>query len=1358
MKNKRLILFILLSIVITADIMAQSVPVLTAPVNKSTMQKAVNIKLEWEALPGNPIYTVQYSTDSAFTPSNIAGSVSVSGSSITIARLNNDNIYYWRVRTNQANAAWSEVWNFKTTPLPVIPVTYTPANDAINMEKNQLFNWSRNEVNKSFLLQISLNSSFLGTSMNYVSTDTFFVAPGLVNNTDYFWRVKALNIDNTESGWSTVNHFKTRLHTPANLLPAGGIINADTAGTFSWVSADAPVTFHFQLSVDSLFGRGTVLIDSILTNDSIKFSSLNFNTKYFWRLYSYNAAGDSSLWTDAQSFTTKLKYPVIVSSKDSVINSDTTVSFVWHNITGAEKYAVQLAEDTLFTRLIVNNSVSDTSYIFRNLDFNKSYFLRIQSYNNAGNVSDWTKIFFRTRLANIVLYSPGDSAVNISPKTIFRWNKIAGADRYNLLAGYDSLFTKAFIDTVISDTSYTASLAYDTTYYWRVTGFNNQGDSSHVSETFRFKTRPPVLFSADSVNIKINLSQYRSDTLSVISVSNVGNKAFEIDSIKASPDSVFSISKSSAVIQPDKEDTFSIKFSTAKADTGLNNGYIYFIRNNFPSNDTLKVKLGLYLEKSVPSFSDSSLAYDSTDATVKAVRKITFRNWGGNIPLRIDSLKITGADTTAFFFQTKVKTPVSIKANDSVSYYIVFDPQKLGEHEASLYIETNSYPDSLFEFPLTGTGRGGELSTTTLARVSELSDSLFEAFSDNNKRVTFKNNGNAPIDIYIKFAQNKFKVGNDFLKSFTVKNGDSVSLDIKYMIPDFRKSEKDTMRIIHNGFGRDTLLVYLEGTYDSLASAGKIQSELRLNSNTFSTSDKVINENTPLNFTLNPDMLTDYSHLEFRVNYYTGGDGSRISAENDGSYNYIIPKSLTDKRGLLISGQLIARDKNNKIIDSTIVFPWVNAQVILKDYRTVEVNVPKSVPADKAENAKTKWIMFGFPFDEVVADSVFKILGGIKNMKDAEWIIYQYDLAAADSFSLFNGYSFTPNKAYFIAQALQDTFKISYTYKENLRTRKLTDTLLTTPGTNWKTVSSPYLFDVEVDPSVMLRYWDTNNKTYKMTNIMKPGIGYFVEPSVAELKLITYGQYDPLYYPKALANIGWHIKLIVSNENGQKKENLFTVESSNNVAKINGNLPYEYAVSPDLEKGLEFYTIGDVLTSSEATIHRGNNGSVFNVVIKSSKDDYINIEPEIGGSIPAEFSYSLYNEETRSVISLPDNKFFVQKGKEYKCKLIVGTNTYITKTLSDLSKQIPESFALSQNYPNPFNPSTTIDYQVPENTFVTIKVYDILGEETATLVNEQQSPGYYKVNFNAGNYASGVYFFRLTAGRFTQVRKMVLIK
>lgn len=88
----------------------------------------------------------------------------------------------------------------------------------------------------------------------------------------------------------------------------------------------------------------------------------------------------------------------------------------------------------------------------------------------------------------------------------------------------------------------------------------------------------------------------------------------------------------------------------------------------------------------------------------------------------------------------------------------------------------------------------------------------------------------------------------------------------------------------------------------------------------------------------------------------------------------------------------------------------------------------------------------------------------------------------------------------------------------------------------------------------------------------------------------------------------------------------------------------------------------------------------------------------------------------------------------------------------------PSSYSLSQNYPNPFNPSTTIEYQLPVKSQVTLKVYDILGNEVTTLINEEKSAGTYKYALNAENLPSGVYYYQLRAGTYIETRKMVLLK
>jgi hypothetical protein len=96
---------------------------------------------------------------------------------------------------------------------------------------------------------------------------------------------------------------------------------------------------------------------------------------------------------------------------------------------------------------------------------------------------------------------------------------------------------------------------------------------------------------------------------------------------------------------------------------------------------------------------------------------------------------------------------------------------------------------------------------------------------------------------------------------------------------------------------------------------------------------------------------------------------------------------------------------------------------------------------------------------------------------------------------------------------------------------------------------------------------------------------------------------------------------------------------------------------------------------------------------------------------------------------------------------------------------LPEQFSLEQNYPNPFNPSTTIRYSIPASlnpskggTLVTLNVYDVLGNEVATLVNEEKPAGSYEVNFNAAELPSGVYFYELKAGSFTQTKKLILLR
>jgi hypothetical protein len=113
----------------------------------------------------------------------------------------------------------------------------------------------------------------------------------------------------------------------------------------------------------------------------------------------------------------------------------------------------------------------------------------------------------------------------------------------------------------------------------------------------------------------------------------------------------------------------------------------------------------------------------------------------------------------------------------------------------------------------------------------------------------------------------------------------------------------------------------------------------------------------------------------------------------------------------------------------------------------------------------------------------------------------------------------------------------------------------------------------------------------------------------------------------------------------------------------------------------------------------------------------------------------------------------------------MGAFEFESDVVSDVGSEtvIPEVFALHQNYPNPFNPTTQIRYDLPENGFISINIYDVMGRKIKSLINMKQDAGYRSINWNAANdmgqpVSAGMYIYTIQAGGFRQTRKMVLLK
>jgi hypothetical protein len=144
----------------------------------------------------------------------------------------------------------------------------------------------------------------------------------------------------------------------------------------------------------------------------------------------------------------------------------------------------------------------------------------------------------------------------------------------------------------------------------------------------------------------------------------------------------------------------------------------------------------------------------------------------------------------------------------------------------------------------------------------------------------------------------------------------------------------------------------------------------------------------------------------------------------------------------------------------------------------------------------------------------------------------------------------------------------------------------------------------------------------------------------------------------------------------------------------------------------------------------------------------------IGDQLSPDITYSSHNQ----VLVVYSGWTGEYEGRRYDCMRIWGRYIESVAGIGNHSGELVREYSLEQSYPNPFNPSTTIQYSVKERTLVELVLYDILGRQLEVLVNEEQNVGYYKVNFNAGRLASGVYLYRLQAGDFIEIKKMVLLR
>jgi hypothetical protein len=174
------------------------------------------------------------------------------------------------------------------------------------------------------------------------------------------------------------------------------------------------------------------------------------------------------------------------------------------------------------------------------------------------------------------------------------------------------------------------------------------------------------------------------------------------------------------------------------------------------------------------------------------------------------------------------------------------------------------------------------------------------------------------------------------------------------------------------------------------------------------------------------------------------------------------------------------------------------------------------------------------------------------------------------------------------------------------------------------------------------------------------------------------------------------------------------------------------------------------LSNDEREIYFMTRGSIYDVryAIRESSNDSFSLPK----GIPSLNGYHFI-----SGISLVGDELYLYNSSATNVKSILIFHRVIT-SVSEIGQNKPTKYLLGQNYPNPFNPSTTIRYQLPEQSYVTLKVFDVLGREVATLVDAIEPPGFKSINFNADGLSSGLYYYRLQADNYFETKKLILLR
>ncbi|MDP2301650.1 MAG: T9SS type A sorting domain-containing protein, partial [Ignavibacteria bacterium] len=1290
------------------------------------------IVFDWGTAERAEYYHIQIASDSLFTQIAVEDT-NIYSLQFIDSSFNDLSTYYWRVRGVNigGKSDFTTHFSFRTLGVPYPVVLNYPGADSINLPISITFNWLKGTDQRTvstYWFELVRDTIIqTGLIRDTIVTDTSKTVSGLINLTNYYWRVKAQN----EVGWGDFSEwrkFSTIILPPAvPVLHSPGSADVIQVGvtqpiTFKWNSALRVERYHIEVSRDELF-RTNDYSDSTLTDTSVVVPKILQDLEfYYWRVRAINVGGSSAYSTVFKFKTIGIPNTVILSvpTANTVNQPIDNLTFKWFKATEQRsigRYWFELNQDTTSsTSFIRDTSLTDTLKVVNGLQHLTTYYWRVRAENQAGwsGFSFWRK--FTTIIQRpdaVVLSTPEDQSLNQELLVTLTWFKSPRAERYELRVARDTAFTQ-LVDSsdVLTDTSFTLpTLNYFTNYYWKVraVNINSPGD---YSPRYSFSTLLPSTTLISPANNSVDLA--RNVTFRWNAANAANQYKLQIAATSAFSNIIIDTTVTGTTITLGPLTNNSTYYWRVRSVNGSSHS-VYTSPFKFTVYEPVLTILTPNGGESLRSGSSKDIKWNVRIPTEQMGKGITKTNIADDNEFTFNKSESNGDGSVLSNF-TFVIIQYSI---DNGTSWVNIDSLIQGSQETYNWIvpAVSSEECKIRILDFTNRERGD----TTDAVFTIYKPSL--VLTHPNTPVVWRSGSQKSIEWTSNDVQTvriDFSTNNGAAWFTIQQNQPADSGKYTWTVPAITSTECKIRILADNNLSvGDTSDVPFTVAVPIVTLLSPFGNE---------------NWETGLNYEVKwTSQYSEWLKIQYTTN--TGTDWLTVIDSvpaSANSFSWLIPNTpSTTVRLRIFDGEDSSFSDTSGTFTIyrpgiTVVNPVPEEQIKVGIKKTIqwESNNVNSVNIEYSTDNGENWLL--------VASSVSSFAPGLKSY---EWTV--------------------PNTP-------SDLCMIRITDVERPNTIGLS-------SSNFSIyVKIPRIFTTLFQNPVLTRYAEVVviSDTLLSEN---PFVQITGPTDTTLIDMSQTGNSKFAYNGSVQFKASGSYTLFVSIKTVQGIEN--DTSRNFNVEQV---IPGKPAIVKSLDNKGRLNITGNELNETTFFLADMEKIKLVSDDEKLHEETIYIFSPvkELTNSLSLEFDYSDFTCED-------EGKLFIFQEVETSDGILwqplrsqVYTSTKTIKThVNKLGKFklgydaefsgtniVPNEFKVSQNFPNPFNPETNINYSIPVDGDLSIIVYDVLGREVEVLKSEFTLAGQYNTKWSASKNASGIYFLVIRIAEYRDIKKMVLMK